>query len=45
MLVFDIETDGLLDKLTHIKCLNLIDTSTGAEERYTDYEFYEEPVV
>lgn len=43
MLAFDIETDGLLDKLTHIKCLNIIDVETGKEERYTDNEFYEEP--
>ena len=42
MLVFDIETDGLLDELTHVKCLNVLDTSTGAEERYTDFEFYED---
>jgi DNA polymerase-1 len=36
MLIFDCETDGLVDKLTHIKCLNLLDTSTGDEERYHD---------
>lgn len=45
MLVFDVETDGLLDKLSHIKCLNMLDTETGAEYRYTDAEFYEEPVT
>lgn len=40
MLVFDIETDGLLDTLTHIKCINMIDRETGAEMRFTDAEFY-----
>lgn len=40
MLVFDIETDGLLDTLTHVKCLNVIDSDTGKEYRFTDYERY-----
>ena len=43
MLVFDIETNGLLDHLTHIKCLNILDAVTGEESRYTDHEFYEQP--
>ena len=45
MLVFDIETNGLLDKLTHVKCLNMIDTDTGIESRFTDSEFYEAPYL
>ncbi len=40
-LTFDIETDGLIHELSHVKCLNLIDNETGVEERYTDHEFYE----
>jgi DNA polymerase-1 len=36
MLIFDCETNGLVDDLTHLKCLNLIDTATGIEERYHD---------
>lgn len=40
MLVFDLETDGLLDTVTKVQCLNLIDRSTGARERYTDHEVY-----
>ncbi|MEM7200273.1 MAG: DNA polymerase [Planctomycetota bacterium] len=43
MLVFDIETDGLLDNLTHIKCLNMLHTPSGREYRFTDHEHYEEP--
>src|SRR5437763_16905093 len=29
MLVFDIETDGLLDDVTVVRCINVIDRSTG----------------
>ncbi len=36
---FDVETNGLLDTLTEIKCLNVID-SDGNERRYTDYPYY-----
>ena len=36
---FDVETNGLLDTLTEIKCLNIID-SDGNERRYTDYPYY-----
>lgn len=43
MLVFDIETDGLLDTVSKIHCINLVDTETGAEERYTDSVFYALP--
>lgn len=37
---FDVETDGLLRDLTEIKCLNVINTETKEEFRFTDYEFY-----
>jgi DNA polymerase-1 len=37
---FDIETDGLLDHMTHIKCLNMVDLATGERLRFTDEEFY-----
>lgn len=34
MLVFDLETDGLLDSVTKIHCLNMIDTENGARLRF-----------
>lgn len=34
MLVFDIETDGLLDELTRVHCLSILDTATGELARY-----------
>lgn len=34
MLVFDIETDGLLDVVSKIHCIVLYDTETGQYERY-----------
>ena len=40
MLVFDIETDGLLLEATKVHCLNAIDLRTGREYRYTDNEYY-----
>lgn len=42
---FDIETDGLLDTMTHIKCLNMIDIETGLRRRFTDFEFYQDAVT
>lgn len=42
---FDIETDGLLDQLTHVKCINVIDNETGEEYRYTDHVHYEDAVT
>ena len=45
MLTWDIESDGLVHQLTHIKCLNVFDDETGLVERYTDSEYYEEPVT
>lgn len=42
MLVFDIESDGLLDEIEIVKCINLIDRSDGREYRFTDYEFYQD---
>jgi hypothetical protein len=38
---YDIETDGLLDKMTHIKCLNMIEIDTEVEYRFTDWSTYE----
>ncbi|MGY6517453.1 MAG: DNA polymerase [Lysobacteraceae bacterium] len=36
MLVFDIETDGLLDTVSKVHCINIIDRKTGEELRFTD---------
>lgn len=36
MLVFDIETDGLLPELTRIHCVNMVDRETGARLRFND---------
>lgn len=36
MLVFDIETDGLLDEITTIHCIHVIDRSTGKQLRFND---------
>lgn len=36
MIVFDCETDGLLDELTTIHCLNMIDRSTGQRLRFNN---------
>ena len=36
MLVFDLETDGLLDDLTTIHCLSIYDTETTAIQTYND---------
>jgi DNA polymerase I-like protein with 3'-5' exonuclease and polymerase domains len=36
MLVFDIETDGLLDELTKVHCVNMVDRSTGERLRFND---------
>lgn len=40
MLVFDIETNGLLPDVSKVHCINIIDTETGDEYRYTDHENY-----
>lgn len=40
MIAFDIETNGLLDKLTTIHCINAIDVETGREYRFTDHATY-----
>lgn len=34
MLVYDLESDGLLDELTRIHCLNILDTETGEYCRF-----------
>lgn len=36
MLVFDIETDGLLAEMTKIHCINMVDRSTGERLRFND---------
>jgi hypothetical protein len=40
-LAYDIETDGLFDAMTHIKCLNVIEIDTEVEYRFTDWTHYE----
>ena len=45
MLVFDIESDGLLfgkNKLTKVHCINLFDRSNGRAYRFTDHAFYQD---
>jgi len=39
---FDIETDGLIPQLTHVKCLNIINNDTMEEYRFTDWTRYED---
>tara|TARA_R110002072_G_scaffold151470_2_gene300800 strand:- start:11440 stop:13548 length:2109 start_codon:yes stop_codon:yes gene_type:complete len=41
VLVFDLESDGLLDTISKVHCINLIDRSDGREYRFTDHEFYQ----
>lgn len=43
MLVFDIESDGLLDTITKVHCINVIDYETGEAMRFTDHETYKDP--
>jgi len=42
VLVFDIEADGLIDDITKIYCINIIDLNTDEEYRYTDYSHYQD---
>lgn len=49
MLVFDIESDGLLpgqckpgEEISKLHCINAIDRATGREYRFTDHEFYQD---
>lgn len=37
MIVFDTESDGFLEEATKLHCINLIDRTTGARERYNDH--------
>ena len=39
MLIFDLETDGLLDEVTVIHCIHLYDTETQKHERYNDHAY------
>jgi DNA polymerase I-like protein with 3'-5' exonuclease and polymerase domains len=36
MLIFDIETDGLLDELTKVHTIHILDKATGQRTRYND---------
>lgn len=36
MLIFDIETDGLLDQTTRLHCASIMDTSVGTVETFAD---------
>ena len=40
MILFDIETNGLLDKLDRIHCLCMVDTETGIRSQFADQEGY-----
>lgn len=40
MLIYDLETDGFLESVTKVHCLNLIDRATGNRYRYSDYDTY-----
>ena len=42
MFVFDIESDGLLDTITKLHCINAFDRATGRGYRFTDHEFYQD---
>ena len=42
MKVFDIESDGLLDTITKVHCINMVDRATGEELRFTDHEYYQD---
>ncbi|MEW5249926.1 DNA polymerase [Microbulbifer sp. 2201CG32-9] len=42
MLVFDIESDGLLDTITKLHCINAVDRATGRKYRFTDHAFYQD---
>lgn len=44
MLLFDLETDGLLDSFTRIHCLAIHDTETGETIAYND-QGHAEPIV
>lgn len=42
MFVFDIESDGLLDTISKLHCINAFDRATGRGYRFTDHEFYQD---
>ena len=42
MRVFDIETNGLLDTVSKVHCINAVDRRTGREYRFTDHEYYQD---
>jgi len=39
MLIFDLETDGLLDEVSVIHCIHIYDTETSRYERYNDQNY------
>ena len=41
MLIFDIETNGLLDQTTQLHVLSILDCTQGTVETYSDHEGYE----
>lgn len=41
MLIFDIETDGLLDQTTQLHVLSILDCTNGTVETYSDHGGYE----
>lgn len=40
MLIYDAETDGLLEEVTKVHCLNILDRATKRVYRYTDHTHY-----
>jgi DNA polymerase I-like protein with 3'-5' exonuclease and polymerase domains len=40
LLVFDIESDGLLDTISKVHCINIINKVTGEELRFSDHSTY-----
>ncbi|WNH52449.1 DNA polymerase [Stenotrophomonas oahuensis] len=40
MLIYDAETDGLLEEVTKVHCLNILDRATKRVYRFTDHSHY-----
>ncbi len=40
MLIYDAETDGLLEEVTKVHCLNILDRNTKRVYRFTDHSHY-----
>lgn len=41
MLIWDLETDGLLAEVSKVHCLHIVDVETGKADRYSDHARYE----